>query len=75
MAEPMKYPPEEFQAFLASVAARIDPELLAELRAAHDGYGFWCVAHNEGQDCCVDWLTALPESAGRVAVDPEEKPA
>lgn len=69
MAEPIKYPSEEFQAFLGSVAARIDPELLAELRAAHDEYGFWCVAHNEGQDCCVDWLTAPPAAVDQPKED------
>lgn len=62
-----KYPPERFQAQLADISRRLGPEVLAELRAAHDEYGWCCVARNEGQDCCLDWLTTTPEAGGEAA--------
>lgn len=68
-----EYPSERFQAQLAELARRIGPEVLAELGAAHDEYGFWCVARNEGQECCLEWLTTPPEMATSQSQEPTKE--
>lgn len=52
----------EFKARLAAAARRIPPDVLAEITAAHEEYGFECSGASEGLACCLDGL------------DPGEKP-
>jgi|SRR5688572_29844802 len=46
-----------FRERLASAAARIPPDVLAEITAAHKEYGWSCAAASEGQTCCLIWLS------------------
>lgn len=34
----------------------LPPDLADALRAWHDEIGWACVAHSEGQGCCLDYL-------------------
>lgn len=47
---------EEFARRLAAIAERIPADVLADLRAAHDEYGWSCAAASEGQTCCLAWV-------------------
>lgn len=53
----MTMPPSEIEygMKLQELGKRIDPELLAELRAAHDKVH--CAAYSEGLWCCFDYLS------------------
>jgi hypothetical protein len=46
----------EFAAQVALIRKRIDPDVLAAIREAHDALDFGCSAHGEGLACCMDWL-------------------
>ncbi|HEY0719547.1 MAG TPA: hypothetical protein VGD68_18170 [Streptosporangiaceae bacterium] len=66
----------------SEVADRIDWEVLGQLDALHPEQGFGgCVAENEGQLCCMDFLLAdyrkrFRESMARVdAARPASPPA
>lgn len=51
-------PTEELDRALVEIGRRLDVDLLAELRAVHQGELKWhCAAHSEGQNCCVDFIT------------------
>jgi hypothetical protein len=41
---------------LASLTGELPPGLAGKLRAAHDATGFLCAAHDNGQECCLDYL-------------------
>jgi hypothetical protein len=47
---------------LIALASRLPPEILAEIRAAHDDetVSMCCNAHCEGQECCIDVLLDDP---------------
>lgn len=62
---------------LAAVRSRMDPEVLAELQAAHRDYWWLCAAHDNGQTCCVDLLfdeePYCPPPAGDLGVSDHER--
>lgn len=47
---------------LIALARQLPPEILAQIRAAHDDktVSICCNAHGEGQDCCIDILLDDP---------------
>ena len=47
---------------LIALARQLPPEILTQIRAAHDDetVSMCCNAHGEGQDCCIDILLGDP---------------
>lgn len=54
----MRLRPEdrEYLDVLQSIRSTMAPEMVEKLRQVHDNRGFLCVAHDEGLNCCIDYL-------------------
>lgn len=58
---------EDYRDRLAAIVARIPADVQADLRAAHEDWGWCCAARGEGLACCIDMLLeeGMTDDAGR----------